>query len=146
MNDINFIHIQHQSWISGVIGVTKVDNLRAREREEKGTTNSVPELMNDGGHSLNGTLSMPDFGTFQFWYHMGNHSYTITGQFFSGHNFVQKKKHTRRKYLQPLCGVLEFDFSKTGLFKNIQYLATSSWKIIQNWCPFRVKVSLFHIS
>ena len=47
--------------------------------------------MNDGGHSLNGTLSMPDFGTLQFWYHMGNHSYTITGQFFSGHNFVQKK-------------------------------------------------------
>ena len=62
-----------------------------REREEKGTTNSAPKLMNDGGHSLNGTLSMPDFGTLQFWYHMGNHSYTITGQFFSGHNFVQKK-------------------------------------------------------
>ena len=70
--------------------------------------------MNNGGHSLNGTLSMPDFGTLQFWYHMGNHSCTIIGQFFSDHNLVQKKKHTREKYLLPLWGVWwKFEYSKT---------------------------------
>ena len=59
--------------------------------------------MYDGGHSLNGTLSMPDFGTFQFWYHMGNHSCTITGQFFSANNFVQKK-NIQEESIYNLCG------------------------------------------
>ena len=56
---------------------------------------------------------MPDFGTLQFWYHMGNHSCTITGQFFSGHNFVQKKTMQEKKYFLPLWGVWwKFDFLK----------------------------------
>ena len=59
--------------------------------------------MDNGGHSLNGTLSMPDFGTLQFWYHMGNHSCTITGQFFSANNFVQKK-NVQEESIYNLCG------------------------------------------
>ena len=77
--------------------------MRAREREKKGTTNSAPKLMDNGGHSLNGTLSMPDFGALQFWYHMGNHSCTITGQFFSANNFVQKK-NIQEESIYNLCG------------------------------------------
>ena len=71
--------------------------------------------MYDGGHSLNGTLSMPDFGTLQFWYHMGNHSYTITGQFFL------QKKNIQEESIYYLWGEFggNLNFQKYPIFGHL---------------------------